>query len=207
MMTSEPGRNKGPKNVEKRLYRVCKKLKETEVRATMFERMIRENVVTSDVRSFINNQAKLKRVNKSVHLPTAREAMKNKLSDTLATMDRLSISKKELKGVLNSEFNYPKSKCRRVVRSCMEQAESHRSRHVKRLDRKFKHCRARMKVSDDACIPTLPPDISKIIEGVNIFNGEIEPEKSADPMICDRSIKLTKSELAFLRRGPGFMMR
>ena len=26
-------------------------------------------------------------------------------------------------------------------------------------------------------------------------------------MICDRSIRLTKSELAFLRRGPGFMMR
>ena len=53
----------------------------------------------------------------------------------------------------------------------------------------------------------LPPEVNEIIKGVNIFQSDLEPEKSADPMICDKNIKLTKCELAFLRRGPRFMLR
>ena len=53
----------------------------------------------------------------------------------------------------------------------------------------------------------LPQEVQELISGVNIFTTTVEPEKSADPMVCDKSIKLSKSELAFLRKGPKFMMR
>ena len=43
--------------------------------------------------------------------------------------------------------------------------------------------------------------------GVNVFVGDLVPEPSADPMVCDPNIKLSHSEMAFLRRGPRFMVR
>ena len=53
----------------------------------------------------------------------------------------------------------------------------------------------------------LPEDVWELVGGVNIFNGPLLPEERADPMICDRNIKLSKSEIAFLRLGPRFMLR
>ena len=46
-----------------------------------------------------------------------------------------------------------------------------------------------------------------MVGGVNIFRGSLQKEECAEPMVCDSSIKLTKNEIAFLKRGPGFMLR
>ena len=205
-MTNEPDWNNGPIEVEKQLWKVCRQLKETEVRTGLFRRMVKENVATGDVRSFVNKQAKLKRVNHEVHLGTVKHAMKNKLNDTLASADYLRKSKKELKGVLNSKFMYSKSKCRDLVRTYMRDAGHHKEKQITRLNRKFKHCKQRMNVSKPDSNP-LPSEIEQIVNGVNIFMGALVPERSADPMICDKTIKLSKCELAFLRKGPRFMMR
>ena len=54
---------------------------------------------------------------------------------------------------------------------------------------------------------TLPAEVETMVNGVNIFVEEVEPERSVDPMIHDKAIKLSKSELAFLRKGSRFMFR
>ena len=54
----------------------------------------------------------------------------------------------------------------------------------------------------------IPWEAWEILQGVNLFSEkEITPEPSADPMICSPDISLNKNELAFLKRGPRFMMR
>ena len=141
--------------MEKRLSRVCRKIKETEVKARLFDRMVREDVATADVRNFVHNQTKLKRVNKAVHLPTARD----------------------LKNVLNSEHNYSKSKCRKMIRSSMERAEYHKNRHIKCLKRKFKHCKSKMDDITEHITESLTENVNEIVEGVNIFHSEVVPEK------------------------------
>ena len=206
-MTSEPHGNKGPIKVEKQLFRVCKKLKETEVKASMFGQMVKRGVATADVRNFVNNQAKLKRADNHIHIPTVRQAMKVKFSDTIASANELRASKKEITEVLNNEFNYSKSKCRKLVRTCMERSEYHKERQESRLTKKFRHCQNKMDELRSTSFEPLPQEIRNIVDGVNIFSADLEPERCADPMICDRSIKLSKSELAFLRKGPRFMMR
>ena len=92
-MTSEPHWSKGPRLVEKRLSEVCFKIKETEVKTGFFKRMIKEGVVTADVRNFVGKQAKLKRVDRQIHAPTARQAMKSKFSDTVASLEVLKKNK------------------------------------------------------------------------------------------------------------------
>ena len=143
-MTSEPKGNNGPRKVEKQLFRVCKKLKETEVKANMFGRMVKSGVATADVRNFVSKQAKLKRVDKHVHIPIVRQAMKDKYSDTLKVARGLRNSKREIVDVLNNDFNFSKSKCRKLVRSNMEKIEYYKERQNKRLDVKFRHCKNKM---------------------------------------------------------------
>ena len=46
-----------------------------------------------------------------------------------------------------------------------------------------------------------------MVVGVNVFTGEINPESPAKPMVCDRSIRLSKCEMEFLKKGPKFMLR
>ena len=54
----------------------------------------------------------------------------------------------------------------------------------------------------------IPVDAWEILKGVNLFCGEnITPEPSVEPMICSPDIPLTKCELAFLMKGPRFMLR
>ena len=49
--------------------------------------------------------------------------------------------------------------------------------------------------------------MKELIEGVNVFIEEVEPEDPIGPMICNSSIQLKENELRFLTRGPKFMMR
>ena len=46
----------------------------------------------------------------------------------------------------------------------------------------------------------------EILNGVNIFNGELSPEQAIGPMICSSDIKLSSDEIEFLNRGPKFMV-
>ena len=200
-MTSEPSWDNGLEGVEKQLWRVCRKLKKREVTAKILGRMAKENVAKGDVRSFAVKQAMLKHANKQIHLPTVKHTMRNKFRDATSSIGELRRRKKELSDVLHNRFKYPRSKCRNLIKTYMEQAAYHKERHKDRLTKKFKHCRKRMKVVTNDLLDkktVLPQDVQDLIGGVNIFTTTIEPERSADPMVCDKTIKLSKSELACL---------
>ena len=197
-----------PKQVEKRYRNICKKLTEVEVNNAMFSRMIKSGVATNDVRTFVIKQSKMKRANQKINIGLAKNAMKYKLNDACSVANRLRQEKRKIRDTLVTKFKFSKSKCRRIVKSAHEEARSHR--HMKKIKAtsKFEHCRQKMKRAiEHENFQDIPEEVREWISGVNIFNNELTPEPSIGPMICDPSIKISKNELAFLRRGPRFMVR
>ena len=54
----------------------------------------------------------------------------------------------------------------------------------------------------------IPWEAWEILQGFNLFSEkQITPKPHAEKIICSPDISLTKNELAFLKRGPRFMMR
>ena len=208
-MTSEPAtRFSGPDEVVEHYKKTCKRLTEAEVNCNMFSKMIRSGVATNDVRNFINKQSKMKRVNQKMNIGLVKSTMKMKLNDACASANRLRQEKRKLKDLLIHKFKYSKSKCRKVVKSTVKETRSHRVTRKLKASKKYILCDQKMKkIIDDENLQAIPEEVLNIVSGVNIFKSELTPEPSADPMVCDPSIKLSKCEMAFLRRGPRFMMR
>ena len=66
-----------------------------------------------------------------------------------------------------------------------------------------------MKKDREKCdLKDIPESVWDIVKGVNLFQGAVvDPEDSADPMVCSPEINLNESEMAFLKKGPRFMIR
>ena len=106
---------KDPIPVERRLRKVCKKLNVTEVNIGLFHRMIKNGVMTNDVRSFAENQ-QLKSSGSTTSKAVARAAMKRKLTDACSTAGKLRREKKFLRMTLMTECMYSKSKTKREAK-------------------------------------------------------------------------------------------
>ena len=80
-----------------------------------------------------------------------------------------------------------------------------KERNKKRDSEKYNHCKR--KQQEDRTWEGIPEETRKIIRGVNIFRKKITPEKPLGPMVCSEEIELNENEIAFLNKGPGYMMR
>ena len=197
-----------PEMVEEQLSVVCHKLKETEVKIDMISRMVRNNVATNDVRNFVRKQSKMKRSSSNMNLKLSRIAMKSKLSDLCATANRLRRRKRELREKLRKVFFYPKSRTRQVVKNLMNEISNQTIHYERKMTEKYRNCELKMRTElNRDNIDGLPPEVKELISGVNVFKEKLVPEEVVDPMVCDSRIELNENELAFLKRGPSFMMR
>ena len=201
-------RCKDPIPVERRLNKVCKKLNITEVNIGLFHKMIKNGVVTNDVRSFIQNQRKLKKSAGKTNFALGKAAMRSKLNDACSTAGKLRREKRSLKMSLASDCHYTKSKTRRVMNKIMKRASNFRNQQRLKVIKKFDHCKERLnRIESENEKRDIPDDVWKILGGVNIFNKTVNPEQPADPMVCSDTIKLSRCEKAFLRKGPKYMLR
>ena len=195
--------------VEEQLEKTCKKLNETEVNIRLFNKMVRNGVATNDVRNFVSKQAELKSMNHEINCSLTKKAMKSKFIDACALARKLRYRKTELKYQLITEFNYSKKKCRTLVKKSMGKMSNHRHKHRIKAMKKYDHCLKKM--NDDRMnkdFKDIPERAWDILKGVNLFqNTNITPEPSADPMVCSPDISLSKAELAFLKKGPRYMLR
>ena len=188
-----------PEEVERQFGRACKKLTEVEVNVNMFKKMIKSGVTTNDVRHFVVNQSKLKRISQKVNMSLARSAMKIKLNDACAEANRLRQEKCRLKRVLRHSFKYSNSRCKGVVRLALEKAKNHRIERKNKATKKFELCSKKMyQIIDEENFKDIPEDVLEIVKGVNVFNEELTAEPSMAPMVCDPTIRLDKCEMAFL---------
>ena len=194
--------------MEEQLKGTCKRLNETEAVVEMFSQMIRNGVATNNVRNFVAKQSDMKKANNKYDLKLSKTAMRRKLNDACAQASRLRRTKKEIESILTDQHKYSKSKLRNVIHRVMKQNTFHRTKHKTKIVNKYKHCELKMKaVCRQRNNRDIPVGVWEVIKDVRLFREDIEPELPADPMICDRSIKLSSEEVEFLRRGPRFMLR
>ena len=201
--------SKDPTPVERQLNKVCNKLNITEVNIGLFNRMIRSNIATNDVRNFVNKQQKLKKSSKvgSGRVLT-KVAMKQKLRDAYSTANGLRREKKRLKETLHVEGGYSKSRTKRTVRKVMKRANIIRHQQKIKVKKKFLHCKSKYLWEEQTAeFDLLPSDVKEYVREINVFKEEVIPEHPADPMVCSKEIKLSRCEMALLRKGPKFMMR
>ena len=197
------------KVVERQLEETCVKLSEVEVNIRLFSKMKKNGVATNDVRCFVAKQAKLKSSNHRVNIELTKKAMKSKFIDACNQARRLRHRKAELSNLLRNRFNYSGKMCRKLIKRTLGKAANHRHNHIKKAKKKYTHCENKMqKDRDRGDFKDIPWEAWELLQGVNLFNGsQLSPEPKADPMICSPDISLSKDELAFLKRGPRFMMR
>ena len=197
-----------PREVEKRLRQVSKKLAETEINIGLFKKMARNSVPTGDVRHFVLNQAEMKQSSSKVHFDVIRKIMRSKLNDACGTANKLRQKKRKLKRLLGTRFDYTASKHRDILKEVAVNTANHKSKHKIKSDKKFRHCNTRMsKVISDMSLRGIPESVWEVARGVNIFKTDVVQEECADPMICSKNIKLSPDEMNFLRKGPKYMMR
>ena len=209
VLSDPPQRVKCAKKVEELLEKTCRSLNETEVNIGLFGKMIRNGVATNDVRSFVSNQAELKRADHEINRSLTKKAMRSKFVDACALARRLRFRKFELRDQLVSEFNYSKKRCRTLVKKTMGKLSNHRHKHKMKAIKKYDHCEMKMrKDKDHKNFEDIPEKAWELLKGVNLFqNDTLVPEQSAEPMVCAPDILLSKAELAFLKKGPRFMLR
>ena len=53
----------------------------------------------------------------------------------------------------------------------------------------------------------VPKETKSLLESVEIFKKDIEPQELIGPMICTEKIKISDDELKFLIKGPKYMLR
>ena len=91
----------------------------------------------------------------------------------------------------------------------VSRAADHRLKHRIKARKKYTHCERKMARDKDMNdFGDIPDKAWALLQGVNIFQDEkVVPEDTAEPMICSPSISISKAELAFLKKGPRFMLR
>ena len=200
-----------PLPVERRLQKVCKKLSVNKINIGMFHQMVINGVATNDVRKFAHNQQNLNRHRTSTAAIITKTAMRQKLKDAYSTANKLKYEKKMLEKKLSSpEIGYSRSKTKRVVKKVMMRAGYYRNQQKTKIKKKYALCKEKMNRHQNIHVRAdrdIPENVWRVLKNINVFNKAVQPELPADPMICSKDIKISKCELAFLRKGPKFMLR
>ena len=151
----------------------------------------------------------MERVDRGMNFALSKKAMKSKFVDACASAKVLRKTKVDLMNQLVVRFKYSKNKCRRLVKEMLGKQASQRHILRKKTVKKYQHCERKMKRDRDRNDFRDIPDCAwEVVKGVNLFQDTLmAPEDRADPMVCSPSIDLSGPEVAFLKRGPRFMLR
>ena len=188
--------------VEKLLEKTYLKLAESEATTEMFRRMLATGVSTNDVRNFMINQSKSRRMKPGCDNRVMKAAMRSKLSDALSCSNRLRQTKNRLRKDL---FKMNKTNtARNMIKIFNAKVKKHKRLCTIKNIRKYELCRAKQSIFNTTS--KAPSETMEILEKVNIFESDLCPQDPGGPMICDSNIKLSKDELTLLSRGPRFMM-
>ena len=197
---------KKAKPVEKLLKDTMMKLTEANAVTRMFRLMIRSKVATNDVRNFLQNQMKMRRISKGIDYKLLKNSMRSKLNDSCAYVKRLKQERSRLKTQLFKMYKNRKAKALRVLKWITKQTRSYRRKCEKKNSDKYNKCKEKIKSLELEM--TVPKDTLDFLKDVNAFKGgTMEPEALVGPMVCHADIILSREEQAFLSRGPNFMMR
>ena len=193
------------------LVKVWTKLNSTESNIYLFSQLIKRNISTRDVHSFLVKQAKLRKIHTSLDPPMSRAAMKAKLNDAFAHSLRLKQEIVKLKRELLKATGFKRYKQMKIIKQVKSRMNSEKFDLFRENDKKIqRYSDAQKEVLQTEAVFSVPDSI-KEFENLIAFrkdgfvdhsNNLLEP-----PMICDKKIKLSAAEMAILSRGPKFAVR
>ena len=200
MMTT-PNTYGSAKPVVTELRNAYKKLAIAEANIDMLAKMVRNMIGTNDVRNFICKQVSMRRVNATLDKKAIKKLMRRKLDDACAHASRLRSNKQKLKKRLQSYG----AVYRKVVGECETEFRVIKANQRYKNSKKYEWCAMKQEKIDVES--SVPEEVLEYVRGINVFNEEVDIEPAAGPMICSKSIKVSKEELMFLENGPRFMIR
>ena len=166
--------------------------------------MVKGGIATNDVFNFVHKQSVLRKSTNKIDHKLLRTTMRQKLNDACAHASRLrQIRGRMRQGLIANTGN--KHKVTQVLSKMKEDARYHKKKCKKKNDKKYETCRR--KQEEKVLFDGIPEETRTLIQGVNVFRRNVKPEPPLPPMVCSKDINLTDNEMAFLCKGPRFMMR
>ena len=126
--------------------------------------------------------------------------MKQKLNDACAHANKLRQAKNRLRKKLVKCYSNHKE-WRKVLERISKVTTRRKKEKMKKNDIKFQRCKAKQEINKIR--DSMPTETRSILEHVNVFGGEIKPEKLEGPMVCSKEIALSGEEIEFLTMVPG----
>ena len=99
-----------------KLKEISFRIVKAESRLWLFKRMLKLNIATRDVYSFVKTQADLRREFREVDVATLRVAMKAKIKDTELNLNNLHKEANVIKKEILAETGYKQFKLLRIVK-------------------------------------------------------------------------------------------
>ena len=197
-------------SVVSRLVSNWRKLNSAESNINFFTRLLRLNISTRDIYSFVKTQASLRKVHKGLNRPMSRVAMRAKLNDACAfAMRQRRIVNKTKRDLLAATGNR-KHRCRKIIKQIRTKLDKEKFAQREIDDKKvqrYAHLQSEMIKTQNSVKKPIPASIQEF-QGLKAFNKpESTPESHDPPMIYDKSIVLSKEELDVLSLGPKFAVR
>ena len=174
LMNDAPGiQVQNTKTVECRLRKVYGNLAVTEANIEMFNILIKKNLATKDVTSFVKKQAIHKRVSSKPDPRVQHIAMRSKLYDACAQARKLRLERDTLKRRLARKYETRKSVGRRVLDGLVRDYRSYKEAELQAKKKKIMIIQQNQEVEKE--ITSAPPGTAEILSMVNIFSDQQHP--------------------------------
>ena len=181
-----------------------------ECNVEFFATLLRKNISTRDIHSFLLKQAKLRKVYKGLDKPLSRVATRSKLNDACSFIHRQRRLVNRLKlDVLKATGNrrYKQIKIIGQVKSLIRAEKTTQRENDKVKISRYEELQSEMNLQKSIDEFKIPASIAQFKE-IKAFKPPTKPEIVQDlPMVYDNSIQLSEDELKILSKGPKFAVR
>ena len=198
------------KTVTSQLVHNWQLLMTSECNINLFKNLLKNDISTRDIHSFVLKQADLRKIHKKLDEPLTRAAMRSKVNDACAYVKRQKRIVGRIKKDLFNATGQRRYLQRKIIKQVREKIEFERTLKMQADQEKFQkylEIQAKMRRTESEIQFKVPASIQKY-SGIKAFNYPesvtLEPEQ---PMIYDENIKLSANELLVLAKGPKFAVR
>ena len=121
--------------------------------------------------------------------------MKSKLNDACTDVHRQRQLRNKLRSEVMQIYEKDKNIGRKIIKKCDSIATE--AKIKQRIKNGIKLQRNLRKQQLEDIKEEVPPGVSEIVKGVEVFRKYLVPEDPIGPMICSKEIILTQDELKF----------
>ena len=187
-----------------------RQLNSAECNVSFFHNLLSKNISTRDIHSFVKKQAGLKKIHKNLDKPLTRRAMRSKLNDACAFINRqkriVFNLKKELLTAVGMKRYLHRRMLKQIRTKLSQEKKVQLENDLKKVQR-YESLQAQMDREIREQNFMIPASIQQFKE-IKAFKTPQEVQNVQEPpVVYDPTIILSKDEENLLSKGPGFSVR